>query len=223
MFSDQVKSKFQNNGLIKRTVTASVFVPIVLFILYLGGLPYILMNIIFMLIGIYELIKMTKTNKPKWKIWFVSAAVTIIAFTTSMIYIREVSFNLTLFLFLIVWTTDTSAYFCGIMIGGKKLAPKISPGKTISGFFGALVFAAILGFICHVTSFAKIYENLTLSVLSTILISLCSQIGDLAESAMKRKFEVKDSGKILPGHGGLLDRFDGLSFASIAMVLLISL
>jgi phosphatidate cytidylyltransferase len=166
---------------------------------------------------------MTKTNKPNWKIWFFSAAGTIIAFATSMIYIREISLNLTLFVFLIVWTTDTSAYFCGIVIGGKKLAPKISPGKTISGFLGALVFAAILGFICHVTSFSKIYENLTLSVLSTILISLCSQIGDLAESAMKRKFEVKDSGKILPGHGGLLDRFDGLSFASIAMVLLISL
>ncbi len=223
MFSDQVKSKFKNNGLLKRSITAAILVPFVLFMVYLGGFPYILMNILFVLIGLSELLKMTKTNKPNWKIWFFSATGTIIAFATSMIYIREISLNLTLFVFLIVWTTDTSAYFCGIVIGGKKLAPKISPGKTISGFLGALVFAAILGFICHVTSFAKIYENLTLSVLSTILISLCSQIGDLAESAMKRKFEVKDSGKILPGHGGLLDRFDGLSFASIAMVLLISL
>jgi phosphatidate cytidylyltransferase len=223
MFSNQVKSKFKNNGLLKRTITATVFVPFVLFMVYLGGFPYILMNIIFMLLGISELLKMINKDKPNWRIWFVLAAVIIVAFTTSMIYIREISFNLTLFIFLTVWITDTSAYFCGIVIGGKKLAPKISPGKTISGFLGALVFAGIFGFICHSLSFIMIYESLTLNVLSTIFISLCSQVGDLAESAMKRKFEVKDSGNILPGHGGVLDRFDGLSFASIATVLLISL
>jgi phosphatidate cytidylyltransferase len=223
MFSDQVKSKFKNNGLIKRTITAAVFVPFILFMVYLGGFSYILMNIVFMLIGLYELIKMTKQTKPKWRIWFFGAAFIIVTFCASMIFIREISFNLTLFTFLTVWITDTSAYFCGIVIGGRKLAPKISPGKTLSGFLGALAFAGIFGLICHLLSFVKIHESLILNVLSTIFISLCSQVGDLAESAMKRKFEVKDSGTILPGHGGLLDRFDGLSFASIAMVLLISL
>ena len=223
MFSDQVKSKFNNNSLIKRTITAAVFVPFILFMVYLGGFPYILMNIVFMLVSLYELIKMTKQNKPNWKIWSFGAAFIIVTFSASMIFIREVSLNLTLFTFLTVWITDTSAYFCGILIGGKKLAPRVSPGKTLSGFLGALAFAGVFGFICHLLSFVKIYESLILNIFSTVLISLCSQVGDLAESAMKRKFEVKDSGTILPGHGGLLDRFDGLSFASIAMALLISL
>ena len=85
-------------------------------------LIHILMNIIFMLLGISELLKMINKDKPNWRIWFVLAAVIIVAFTTSMIYIREISFNLTLFIFLTVWITDTSAYFCGIVIGGKKFA-----------------------------------------------------------------------------------------------------
>jgi phosphatidate cytidylyltransferase len=218
MFSEPLYSKFKSNKLLQRTISASIFVPIVLFFVYIGGIPYSMMNFIFLCICMYELIKMTKISKPHWKKYFILTTMVILSFIFNMIYIRQYGgFNITLLLFLIVWTTDTSAYFFGIIIGGKKLALKFSPNKTWAGFLGALFCSGIIGYIAHQTSFINIHSSCLKSVCSSIFISFCSQCGDLSESALKRYFEVKDSGNCLPGHGGLLDRFDGLSFASIAM------
>ncbi len=221
MFSEQINSKFKNNKLLQRTISASVFVPVILFFVYIGGIAYSIMNFIFLCICMYELLKMTKISKPHWKRYFILTSAVIFLFIFNMIYIRQHGFEITLFLFLIVWITDTSAYFFGIAIGGKKLAPKISPNKTLAGFIGALFCSGIAGYIAHATSFITIFNGYMMIICSSIFISFFSQCGDLAESALKRYFEVKDSGNFLPGHGGLLDRFDGLSFASIAMLLII--
>ncbi len=217
MFSELLYSKFKSNKLLQRTISASVFVPIILFFVYIGGIAYSMMNFIFLCICMYELIKMTKVSKQHWQRYFILTTIVILSFICNMIYIRQYGFKITLFLFLIVWGTDTSAYFFGIIIGGKKLALKFSPNKTWAGFLGALFCSGIIGYIAHKTSFVSIHNSCIQTVYSSIFISFCSQCGDLAESALKRYFEVKDSGNCLPGHGGLLDRFDGLSFASIAM------
>lgn len=117
-----------------------------------------------------------------------------------------------LFLFLVVWSADTAAYFTGKTFGGPKLAPAISPGKTWSGLAGGLVVPALLaygyGLWLGGTSAVKL-------MLAGLLLALASQIGDLAESAIKRKFDAKDSGTLLPGHGGLFDRVDALIGASL--------
>lgn len=122
------------------------------------------------------------------------------------------------FLFAIVWGTDTIAYFTGRAIGGPKLAPSISPGKTWSGAVGGTVggmLAAVL-----VALFAWDNVSLLAIIVTALLLSVASQIGDLFESAVKRWHGVKDSGNLIPGHGGVMDRVDGLVAAAVVLFIL---
>ncbi len=133
----------------------------------------------------------------------------------SLIYIRQdenFGFYAVAYVFLIVWGTDTAAYFAGNHFGGKKLAPTISPNKTWSGSFGG-IFAALIISVIFALSLSI---NPVILALVGVVLSAISQLGDLTESAIKRHFGVKDSGSLIPGHGGLLDRLDGVIFASIA-------
>lgn len=110
----------------------------------------------------------------------------------------------TAFLLLVVWASDVGAYVAGRALGGPKLAPWISPGKTWSGGAGGLCAAVAVG-----AGFGS-----AAAVAAAALLGIVSQAGDLGESAIKRGFGVKDSGRIIPGHGGLLDRVDGLIVAA---------
>ena len=122
-----------------------------------------------------------------------------------------------LYMFAIVWGTDIAAYFTGRAIGGRKLAPRISPGKTWSGAIGGAVAAVICG--CLVV--LSYMQSLTAwIVLLSLVLSVLSQIGDLFESFMKRRYKVKDSSHLIPGHGGVMDRIDGLVFACSGAFLL---
>ena len=108
-----------------------------------------------------------------------------------------------------VWFTDTGAFFTGRQVGGEKLAPDISPGKTRSGALGGLVVGALAGLIVwHFVTASPWWIGLALAAVMSVL----GQIGDLSESALKRRFRVKDSGDIIPGHGGLMDRLDSITF-----------
>lgn len=124
------------------------------------------------------------------------------------------------FLLLVVWGTDTGAYFAGRLIGGPKLCPKISPKKTWAGLGGGMVMAAVLGY-AGLAGFGM--ETTGLSVLVAMALAVVSQAGDFFESYVKRRADAKDSGTLIPGHGGLLDRVDGLFFAGIALAVLVSL
>ena len=115
-----------------------------------------------------------------------------------------------LFIFAIVWGTDILAYFVGRAIGGPKLAPSISPGKTWSGAVGGTVAGiAFGGLVVALAGFDLGLGHLAIAG----ALSIVSQIGDLFESFIKRKFGVKDSSQLIPGHGGVMDRVDGLVFA----------
>ncbi|OCS92356.1 phosphatidate cytidylyltransferase [Caryophanon latum] len=115
-----------------------------------------------------------------------------------------------IFAFVVVWTTDSGAYFTGRKFGKRKLWPHISPNKTVEGFVGGIVIAIIAAVIMElIYPFAPSW---TMLIIVTIICSIFGQIGDLVESAIKRHYNVKDSGRILPGHGGILDRFDSLLF-----------
>ncbi|ALC85999.1 phosphatidate cytidylyltransferase [Bacillus sp. FJAT-22090] len=123
---------------------------------------------------------------------------------------REVGLTYVIFALLVVWTTDSGAYFTGRKLGKRKLWPEISPNKTVEGFIGGIVWALIAAFILHwITPLSSSYIIL---IAITIAASIFGQLGDLVESAIKRHYNVKDSGKLLPGHGGILDRFDSLLF-----------
>ncbi|HAN94351.1 MAG: phosphatidate cytidylyltransferase [Limnochordia bacterium] len=124
-----------------------------------------------------------------------------------------------LFGFLATWATDTGAYFGGLRYGRRKLCPQISPNKSVEGALFGLVGGAVAGIIFALATGRPI---LRLTAFALVL-SCCGQLGDLVESAMKREKGVKDSGSILPGHGGILDRFDSLSFVFPVLYALLSL
>lgn len=124
----------------------------------------------------------------------------------------------TLFVFAVVWGTDILAYFVGRAIGGPKLAPKISPGKTWSGAIGGAISGVLAGTAVYMAFFPL--QDLRVPVVALIL-SVASQVGDLFESFIKRRFGVKDSSHLIPGHGGVMDRVDGLVFACIATLVLV--
>ncbi|SDQ59890.1 phosphatidate cytidylyltransferase [Virgibacillus subterraneus] len=114
------------------------------------------------------------------------------------------------YVLLVIWSTDTGAYFTGKAIGKRKLWPEISPNKTIEGAAGGIALAIIVAIIFFLIE--PFSDSLFLVIGVTILVSIFGQIGDLVESAFKRHYDVKDSGNLLPGHGGILDRLDSLLF-----------
>lgn len=122
-----------------------------------------------------------------------------------------------IFVFAIVWATDILAYFVGRAIGGRKLAPSISPGKTWSGAIGGTVSGVAAGSAVAYIDHGRIGMGI---VGLALLLSVFSQIGDLFESFIKRRFKVKDSSNLIPGHGGFLDRVDGLVFACFTVFLI---
>ncbi len=127
----------------------------------------------------------------------------------SLLYVMDVGGSLSVFWMLaVVWATDIGAYAFGRTLGGPKLAPKVSPNKTWSGALGGLVCAVLasLGLLIWATGL-PVTAALVGAAAS---LSIVSQAGDLFESALKRRYQVKDSGGIIPGHGGVMDRFDGL-------------
>lgn len=113
---------------------------------------------------------------------------------------------LILWLVLVVVAADVGAYFVGRRVGGKKLWPAVSPGKTWSGAVGGLAFAGVTGLLFGL---AVGWFPIRIGLLS-LGIAVCSQMGDLLESAVKRRFGVKDSSRLIPGHGGVMDRLDGI-------------
>lgn len=127
-----------------------------------------------------------------------------------LIETRMFGIQYVVFAFIVIWMTDTGAYVTGRKIGKRKLWPEISPNKTVEGFVGGIIWAII--FACIFQFFVPVASSYPILILVTIIASIVGQLGDLVESAIKRHYDVKDSGKLLPGHGGILDRFDSLLF-----------
>lgn len=132
----------------------------------------------------------------------------------ALLWLREYPGNgrlIVFWLLCVVWATDTGAYFAGRSIGGPKLVPRISPNKTWAGLIGGMICAGIVG-----AAVATLDPALPVAALAAFaaIIAVVSQAGDFTESAIKRHFGVKDASNLIPGHGGALDRLDGLLFAA---------
>ena len=127
-----------------------------------------------------------------------------------LIETRGAGLEYIIFALLIVWTTDSGAYFTGRSLGKRKLWPDISPNKTVEGFVGGIASAVVAAVIMQfIAPFSISWTGL---IIVAVVSSVFGQMGDLVESAIKRHYDVKDSGTILPGHSGILDRFDSLLF-----------
>jgi phosphatidate cytidylyltransferase len=137
------------------------------------------------------------------------------------IYLRsdsEFGFVAIIFLFAVVWTTDIAAYFVGRMVGGPKLSPRVSPNKTWSGAIGGLAGAVLAALVVvYVSGAGPLFTGI---IVVALALSVAGQIGDLFESAVKRRFGAKDSGWLIPGHGGLMDRLDGFVAAAVLACLI---
>ena len=163
----------------------------------------------------FKMIKKIHIKKISKFLTMLIVLIYMVYFSLVVIYFINQSFDLNkfkvLFLLIICISSDIGGYTFGKIIGGKKLT-KISPKKTYSGLVGSLVLSLIFGYLFYISSTDLILINLNI-FLFIILISILSQAGDLLISYFKRKAKVKDTGSFLPGHGGVLDRIDGILLA----------
>ena len=191
--------------LVVRTATGVIMAVVALFAAFQGGYALAVLAAAAATAVFYEWTRLTKG----WgAAWYLGGFIYALFAALSLLWVRdraEDGLSLLLWIFIIVWATDIGAYITGRSIGGPKLAPAISPGKTWAGFYGGVAAATLFGGAWVLTTGLH-WPVLLLAP----LFSVASQGGDLFESWMKRRAGVKDSGRLLPGHGGVFDRLDGL-------------
>ena len=139
----------------------------------------------------------------------------------SLYMLRSLSLFHVGYLLLTIWFTDSFAYFGGMKFGKNKLSPHISPNKSIEGSIIGSLSSIIIAVVFYFTT--NIFTNLILAIVITLVISVIGQFGDLIESAYKREYGAKDSSNLLPGHGGIFDRFDSVILSAPCLVLLLNL
>jgi phosphatidate cytidylyltransferase len=159
-------------------------------------------------------------TQMRFRIWAVAGVLYAAVLAIACVLLRNDSdhgFVALVFLFAIVWATDILAYFVGRFVGGPKLWVRVSPKKTWSGAAGGVVGAVVAALV--IARYANLANWVALGVLALVL-SVVSQAGDLFESAFKRRFGVKDSSHVIPGHGGFMDRLDGfVAAAAVALMI----
>ena len=196
-----------------RFLSASVMVILVLATIRMGFPYFEALIAIIGLIAIIEWYNLILSNRPKIlnAIYMFLGILYIVLPCLILIWLRNSSaygVYFVLWFLVVIWSTDVGAYFFGKSIGGLKLAPKISPNKTWAGFFGGVCSAIIATLMFDFFSLPLFGGRAFL--LACVGISIVGQVGDLFESWCKRRLGVKDSGKIIPGHGGILDRVDSI-------------
>ena len=214
----------KSSGLSVRVVSAAVLAPVVLWVVHAGTPFFEILVIAAAAIMAYEWNRLcsglTGGRSGGRAVWLASGVVYIGLPCLALLFLRatpEFGRETLFWLLAIVWAADTGAYAFGRLIGGPKLAPVISPNKTWAGLTGGIGLAALAG-----VGAALFLEKPDVLVLAgwSALIGAVSQGGDLVESWVKRHFKVKDTGSIIPGHGGMLDRVDGLLAAALAVAII---
>jgi len=210
------------SSLAKRILSALVLGPVAIAAIWYGGYAFYALIAAVFIIGIHEWSRLSMfEGRVHWGILALGIPYIAIACMTA-IWIRaghEFGFYLLLYVFVAIWSCDIGAYAFGKVVGGPKMAPHLSPNKTWAGMVGGALSAVIM-----VTAYDVWLESLPgnqiieeldwpLHAMIGLILSCVGQVGDLVESALKRRAGVKDSGNIIPGHGGLLDRIDALLLA----------
>jgi phosphatidate cytidylyltransferase len=203
-------------GLLPRIVSAAILGPLLLATVWIG-FPWIdLVAAIAVPLMIGEWLRLTRRRpvaRTALVLYSIAAVLALLWLRHQPAFGRETI----LWILACVWATDIGAYFIGSYAGGARLAPSISPSKTWSGLVGGASASAIVSALCGLA--VGTGETLTLA-LTGVGIALVAQAGDLLESAQKRRAGVKDSGRLIPGHGGILDRIDGLIAALVFIALI---
>jgi len=193
------------NELLVRTLTGMVLIAAALLAAVEGGNVFAILVAAVATLIFYE---WTRLVRGWGASWYLSGFAYALVPALALLWIRERDahgLELLVWVFIVTWSTDIGAYFAGRRFGRRKLAPTISPNKTVEGLYGGIIAAAIFGGAWAVST------GLGSALLGLApVLAIAAQGGDLFESGMKRRAGVKDSGSWLPGHGGALDRLDGL-------------
>ena len=193
------------NELTVRTITGIILVAAALLAAVLGGNVLAIFVAAIATLMFYE---WTRIVRGWGGAWYISGFFYALLPALALLWIRERDahgLELLIWTFIVTWSTDIGAYFAGRRFGKRKLAPSISPNKTVEGLWGGMAAATLCGGVWVLTT------GLGLALLAfSPFLAVAAQMGDLFESGMKRRAGVKDSGTWLPGHGGVLDRLDGL-------------
>ncbi len=202
------------SDLLHRSLTGAALIGVALASAYTGGYFFAVFVALAAVLIYFEWRRMT----AGWGVgWQVGGFLYALAPALALLWIRDRApqgFELLIWVFIVTWATDIGAYFAGRAIGGPKLAPRISPNKTIAGLVGGAVSAGLAGY-----AWAEFTALPAILGLLAPLVAVASQGGDLFESWMKRRAGVKDSGTFLPGHGGAMDRLDGLVVVAVLTAL----
>jgi phosphatidate cytidylyltransferase len=193
------------NELLVRTITGLILIATALFAAVLGGN---LLAVFVAAIATLMFYEWTRIVRGWGGAWYVSGFFYALLPALALLWIRERDahgLELLIWTFIVTWSTDIGAYFAGRAFGKRKLAPTISPNKTVEGLYGGIMAAALLGGAWVLATGLG-----TPLLFVAPVLAVAAQGGDLFESSMKRRAGVKDSGAWLPGHGGALDRLDGL-------------
>jgi len=218
-----VNNRILDKNLLVRIATSLILAPLVLVIVYKGEVLFNIMIVMSAALMAFEWNNLT--SKPSINknpaLWKLIGLFYITSPCVALMYIenKDQGYLIIFWLLITVWASDVSAFFVGKLVGGPKLASKISPKKTWSGFLATIGVSYLIG-VQSVTFFES--QSPKSLIILTMTIAIYAQIGDLVESWIKRKFEVKDSGSILPGHGGILDRVDGIIITAPKVAILLS-
>lgn len=216
----ELAKKLDPQKLQKRTLSAALFTPPALFIIWYGGWLFGLMVLAFLALALWEWWKMSRKFIGSDVNVYKAGGILYILFCFYSFFIlgNELWNNAALALILIAPAGDVGAYFAGKIIGGVKMIPSLSPNKTWAGFGGALGGSIVMAFLCWL--FGLHVETLSFVLWGGLFIGISGQAGDLLVSWSKRKAGVKDTGWLFPGHGGVLDRIDSLLLSAPVFMIL---
>lgn len=214
-------------GLRRRVMSAAIVATLVLFAVTAGGLWFYALVVLcaVQMAREWDII----TAKEPWSGWKICGFAYVALPCVALLWLRDAEtagstnagMKLVLYFAFVIAATDIGAYFAGKRLGGPKLAPAISPGKTWSGLGGGVLAAGVTGAVC--ASFTPFPLTFGGCVWAGVFLALVAQAGDLFESWLKRRAGLKDSGALIPGHGGLLDRVDGVAFAAPVFAVMVAL
>ncbi len=202
----------------QRVISSLILIPIALYAIFSSKNLFIFLSIAIAMIMTAEWLDMIKKERDQNK-WRAIGLFYILIPIFSVIKIRLHDPSILFWMFSIIWAIDIFAFFAGKKLGGPKIAPSISPNKTWSGLAGGVAASIVIGLM----SSMMFSGGIIFFVFVSIVLSLLEQLSDLLESKFKRIFGVKDSGNIIPGHGGVLDRMDGMMLVAPVVLLLITL
>ncbi len=217
-----IKNNNTEGNLRKRIVSSLILIPLAIYAIFFSQNLFIALAIAITILMTMEWQEIIRPAED-YKKWQIIGVFYILIPVYSVIKIRlldgeQNGEQILLWMFAIIWSTDIMAFFIGKSFGGPKIAPHISPNKTWSGAVGGLITSAIIGVISASVLFKG---SIVFFIAISVILSIIEQISDLIESKIKRTFGVKDSGSIIPGHGGVLDRLDGMILVAPAVLLLL--